>query len=107
MDGLLPEGWPGVMRANRALASQARDLLCKSLGVAPPAPAELLGAMTSLLLPAAAVDLDALWREEGIEVAVFEWDHRPARILRVSTQLYNTPADLEKLDACLRRLYCI
>lgn len=107
MGGLLPQGWPGVMRANRALALQARDLLCKSLGVAPPAPAEMLGSMTSLLLPAATVDLDTLWREEGIEVAVFDWKNRPARILRVSAQLYNSPADLEKLDACLRRLYCI
>ena len=107
MGGLLPEGWPGVMRANRALALQARDLLCKSLGVAPPAPAEMLGSMASLLLPAATVDLDTLWREEGIEVAVFDWKNRPARILRLSTQLYNSPADLEKLDACLRRLYCI
>ena len=107
MGGLRPEGWPGVMRANRALALQARELLCKSLGVAPPAPAEMLGSMASLLLPAATVDLDTLWREEGIEVAVFDWKNRPARILRLSTQLYNSPADLEKLDACLRRLYCI
>lgn len=107
MDALLPEGWPGVMRANRALALQARDLLCRSLGITPPAPAEMLGSMASLLLPEVAVDLDALWREQGIEVAVFDWENRPARILRVSTQLYNSPADLEKLDACLRRLYCV
>jgi len=107
MGGLLPQGWPGVMRANHALALQARELLCAALRVAPPAPAEMLGAMASLLLPERAADLDALWREEGIEVAVFDWAQRPARILRVSTQLYNSPADLEKLASCLRRLYCI
>ena len=107
MEGLLPQGWPGVMRANHALALQARELLCAALRVAPPAPAEMLGAMASLLLPERAADLDALWREEGIEVAVFDWAQRPARILRISTQLYNSPADLEKLASCLRRLYCI
>ena len=107
MEGLLPQGWPGVMRANHALALQARELLCAALRVAPPAPAEMLGAMASLLLPERTADLDALWREEGIEVAVFDWAQRPARILRVSAQLYNSPADLEKLASCLRRLYCI
>jgi isopenicillin-N epimerase len=107
MASLSPQGWPGVMRANHALALQARDLLCRSLKTAPPAPGEMLGSMASVFLPEARVDLDTLWREEGIEAAVFDWADRPARLLRVSAQLYNTPADLEKLDACLRRLYCI
>ena len=107
MASLSPQGWPGVMRANRALALRGRDLLCRSLKVAPPAPEDMLGAMASLLLPEAAADLDALWREEGVEVAVFDWEERPSRILRFSAQLYNSPGDLEKLAACLRRLYCI
>lgn len=107
MGSLSPQGWPGVMLANHALALQGRDLLCRSLRLAPPAPEAMLGSMASLPLPAGAADLDALWREEGIEVAVFDWPGRPARLLRLSAQLYNTPRDLEKLDACLRRLYCI
>ena len=107
MASLLPQGWPGVMRANHELALQGRNLLCRTLGVAAPAPEEMLGAMASLPLPAAAADLDALWREEGIEVAVFDWPKPPARLLRISAQLYNSPRDLEKLDACLRRIYCI
>jgi isopenicillin-N epimerase len=107
MGSLLPGGWPGLMAANHALALRGRDLLCEALGAGPPAPAALLGAMASLPLPEREADLGAMWREEGIEVAVFDWQGRPARLLRISAQLYNTPDDLEKLAACLRRLYCI
>lgn len=107
MASLSPEGWPGVMRANRALALQGRELLCAALGVPPPAPAALLGAMASVPLPEREADLDALWREEGIEVVVFDWQGTAGRLLRISAQRYNTPDDLEKLASCLRRLYCI
>lgn len=107
MGSLLPGGWPELMAANHALALRGRELLCEALDVAPPAPAALLGSMASLPLPEREADLGALWREEGIEVAVFDWQGRPARLLRISAQIYNTPDDLEKLAACLRRLYCI
>ena len=101
MGSLLPGGWPEVMRANRALALQARELLCRSLELAPPAPAEMLGSMASLLLPERPADLDRLWREEGIEVATFEqWP----RLLRVSAQLYNQIEDFEKLARALRKI---
>jgi isopenicillin-N epimerase len=107
MGSLLPGNWPGLMAANHALALRGRELLCEVLGIAPPAPAALLGSMASLPLPEREADLGALWREEGIEVALFDWQGRPARLLRISAQLYTTPDDLEKLAACLRRVYCI
>src|SRR5262245_21306956 len=102
MATLSPEGWPGVMRANHALALQGRKLLCEALRIAPPVPESMLGSMVSLPLPPGPVDLDTLWREEGIEVAVFDWPAAPARLLRFSAQLYVTPQDLEKLAACLK-----
>ena len=54
LGALLPGGWPDLMVRNHALALQARDLLCRSLRVAAPAPDELLGSMASIPLPAAA-----------------------------------------------------
>ncbi len=52
MASLLPGGWPAVMAANRALARRARDILCAALGIEPPAPDELLGAMAAVPLAA-------------------------------------------------------
>jgi len=42
---------------------------------------------------------EALWREQGIEVPITPWGG--ARLLRVSTQIYNTRGELEKLASCL------
>ena len=46
--GLDDDGWPGYMAANRSLARRARDLLCAALGVPPPAPDSMVGAMASV-----------------------------------------------------------
>ena len=45
---------------------------------------------------------DALWHRFRIEVPVFEWNG--LRLLRVSTHLYNTPEDVDRLAAALREL---
>ena len=50
---------------------------------------------------------DALHAEDRIEVPVFTWPHTPAgsapprRLLRISAQLYNEPADYDRLAAAL------
>jgi len=54
MATLHPDGWPGVMAANRELCLAARDVLAAALGVEPPVPDEMLGAMAALPLPVAA-----------------------------------------------------
>lgn len=96
LGGLLPGGWPELMATNRALALEARALLCESLSIEPPCPEEMLGSMASLPLPpptggapASRLDADALaawFRERGVEA----WIARhPFRVLRLSAQLYN------------------
>jgi hypothetical protein len=52
MGGLLPGGWPELMRHNRSLTLQARDILCAALGRDPPAPNDMIGSMASIPLPA-------------------------------------------------------
>lgn len=109
---LLPGGWPAVREANRALAREARDIVCRALGVPPPAPDGLLGSMAAVPLPGRA-DVrpaalffgdplqDALLERHAIEVPVMSWPAPPRRLLRVSAQLYNTRADYERLAGVL------
>jgi isopenicillin-N epimerase len=112
-------GWPAVMSSNHALAIEGRDLLTAALGIEPPAPASMLGSMAALPLTIPGVDDDAaadalrhaLVAEHGIQVPIGGWPVRAARadggpsqiLLRISAQLYNEPADYERLAEALRR----
>jgi isopenicillin-N epimerase len=112
--GLLPGGWPAVMARNRATALGARDRLCAGLGVSPPAPEAMIGSLAAVPLPpgfppaAGPGERDplqtALFERFGIEVPVFAWPALSARILRISAQLYNGPADYERLVQALAAL---
>jgi isopenicillin-N epimerase len=119
---LAPRGWPEVMARNRALAIEGRAALCRTLGIEPPAPAEMLGSLASVPLPmgSATVAIEpgaerdplqvALFERHRIEVPVMTWPvpaaldaGRPAelRLLRISAQLYNEPAEYERLASAL------
>ena len=119
MGALEAGGWPAVMSANHALALRARDTLADALGVAPPAPDAMLGAMAALPLPSVATDAaadalhDALVDEDAIEVPIPRWPVRAARaraddpptavLVRFSAQRYVEDADIERLGEALRR----
>ena len=102
MGKLLPGGWISLVQRNRELALEARDLLCATLRIDPPAPDEMLGCMATVPLPE--VDgpalQDRLLFEHGIEVPVMPW---PTPVLRVSAAVYNVRAEYEKLCAALLR----
>jgi len=119
--GLMPGGWPEVMARNHALALAGRDTVCRRLGVAPPVPDGMLGSMAAVLLPedagAAAstalspLDVDpiqlALRERFRIQVPVLPWptpwtpgfsaDMARRRLVRLSAQLYNDPAEYDVL----------
>jgi isopenicillin-N epimerase len=110
---LVEGGWPEVMRRNRALALQARDILCDALGIPHPAPDDMLGSMAAVPLPdgdaTTAPSLygdplqDALLFEEKIEVPIAPWPHPGNRVLRVSAQLYNTVDEYRRLAEAVKR----
>jgi isopenicillin-N epimerase len=107
----LPGGWPAVMARNRDLALEARAALAETLGIAPPSPRGMVGALAALPLadgPGAAPGpdalQDALLAHHGIEVPVMSWPPPRGRLLRISAQLYNTRADYERLATALRAL---
>jgi isopenicillin-N epimerase len=106
LGGLLPGGWPALMDRNHALACAARRRLCEALGIPAPSPEGMLGALAAVPLPDAAPEpLQAeLFARFRIEVPVMAWPAPPRRLLRVSAQIYNTPAEYEHLAAALQEL---
>jgi len=110
LSGLLPGGLSELRARNRDLVVRARALLIDALGVAAPCPAEMLGAMATLPLPArmpmpAPALYEALWRKHRIEAPVFEWPSPGRPMLRVCAQIYNHLPQYERLaEAVLSEL---
>ena len=99
-------GWDRVRTHNRALAAYGRDVVARALGTEPPILPGLDGlveAMTLVALPPgvaetedAAVALRLRIADElGIEALPLAWNGRG--YLRLSAQVYNAPADYERL----------
>lgn len=103
-------GWPRIMELNRALALEARGMLCEAFDIQPPCPAEMLGSIAAVELPTRNGEAsprpmgqsplqDALLFKHNIEVPLMPWS---SRILRVSAQIYNDRSDYEKLVRALK-----
>ena len=116
LGSLVNGGWDMIMRRNRALALEARKLICKYLEIEPPTPDSLIGSMASFRLwdssekepPKTALYADVLqnilFAEYKIEVPVVPWEYFPRRTLRISAQLYNYLEQYEKLAKALKEL---
>jgi isopenicillin-N epimerase len=116
MSRLLPGGWPALRRHNHELVVSARRLLCRTLGVEPPCPDGMVGSLASLPLPPGSAEpptsplysdplQSELLQRWAIEVPVIPWPRPPQRLIRISAQLYNRPADYEKLSRALAELF--
>jgi isopenicillin-N epimerase len=112
MGGLLEDGWRELRRRNRQLALQARDELCRRLSIEPPCPDGMVGSMSALPLPAGrpGKPTSALYTEElqsallarwRIEVPIIPWPSPPARLVRISAQVYNRIEQYERLAGAL------
>ncbi|MGA7615997.1 MAG: aminotransferase class V-fold PLP-dependent enzyme [Thermoanaerobaculia bacterium] len=112
---LVSGGWPEVMRINHELALEARQILCGALEIPPTAPDSMIGSMASVPLPPSQTSSparslygdplqDALYDRFGIEVPVIPWPAPPARVLRISAQLYNSRSQYELLATALVQL---
>ena len=105
---------PDWRERNRALALEARKILCDALSIAPPAPESMIGSLAAVPISDASkvhpFNLafndplqEELFREHGFEVPIFSWPAPPKRVLRVSAQLYNTRDEYVRLAAALRK----
>ena len=110
---LLPGGWPAVMARNRALALDARRLLCEAAGTEPPCPDEMVGSLAAIRLPDGTTT-EVFWRNPdpiqrrlfddwGIEVPVMSFPSAPRRLVRVSAQLYNDRPHYVRLAEALTK----
>jgi isopenicillin-N epimerase len=111
--GLLPGGWPEVMARNQALAMTAQKALCQALQIGAPCPEMCIGSMAAVPLPDNPPSQrpvgpnfldplqEALLAAHGIEVPVIPWPGFPKRLLRISAQLYNSPAQYQMLAEAL------
>lgn len=111
LGGLVPGGWPALMARNRALALDARRLLCAATATEPACPEEMIGSLASVVLPDSPT-IETGWRQRdplqarlfdgwGIEVPIMRWSASPRRLIRVSAQLYNSPGQYARLAEAL------
>jgi isopenicillin-N epimerase len=115
---LFDGGWPALHARNHDLVLQARDLVAAAVGVAAPAPGEMIGSMVSLSLGWAqgrGTDADVdLYGDRvhgallaaGFQAMIAPWPQRPQgrrwqRLLRLSAAAYNDRAQYERLAAVL------
>jgi isopenicillin-N epimerase len=117
MASLVPGGWPEVIRRNHDLVIRGRDTICKAIGVEPPAPDSMLGALSTMLLPEHPPERlarlmarpsrhhdalqDALVDRHHIQVPVWSVAGDSRRVIRISAQVYNSPAQYDYLAAAL------
>jgi isopenicillin-N epimerase len=111
MGAAVAGGWRQLRAANRDLALAARRTLAAALGIPLPCPDEMIGSLAALPLPPAPLPASGRdrWQERlftqfAIEVPVIPWPQSPHRLLRISAQIYNRPADYARLAAALRVL---
>ena len=113
MDGISNEGWAGIMVRNRALAVEARDLICQELGLELPCPVDMIGSLATICLPGSVETTftdyhvidplkQILRRQYGIEVSLSAWPSPAGRYLRISTQLYNALSQYRQLTEALQ-----
>mgnify|MGYP001558805875 CR=1 FL=1 len=116
LGSLFPGGWPELMARNQALAVEARELVCRELGVPAPCPDEMVGSLSAILLPdgggspIAAPFAHDPWQatlcgQFKMEVLVTGWPSPPRRLLRFSAHLYNSLPQYLRLAKALKELY--
>ena len=109
VEAMHPEGWPGVRRTIRDLCLTGRRILLDALGIGPPAPDDMIGAIASIPVPPADHSgteifdplMAALEQRHRIQVPVFTWPAPPDRLLRISAHLYNTKPQYHRLAQAL------
>lgn len=111
LTSLDPNGLIGLMRRNRLLALEGRQMLCEFLGVPVPAPESMIGSLATVPIPDSIGEPvpgfnDPLGRtmlaKHRIQVPIFLWPAWPKRHVRISAMPYNSIDQVEKLIEALK-----
>jgi isopenicillin-N epimerase len=100
-------GYENIRSKHRLLSDSVRELVdgIGGLKLCTPNHGELRGGLTAFLVPKT-VDAQALrkrlWAEYRIETNAIDWSDR--QFFRVSTHIYNTLNEVERLEAALKEL---
>ncbi len=104
LEGLIPGGIDAIMAQNHAMCLTARDTVCDAIGVKAPVPDAMLGPMATITLPSGAPPAqtlkDRLYDRWRIQIPVWGTPGGTTS-LRLSAQVYNTPAQYEYLAHAL------
>jgi isopenicillin-N epimerase len=104
-------GWKQMIQHNHQMATWAQQMLCERWDVQPISPMDgsLLGSMATVVLPGSLAELtetlplqQRLYDEFKTEQPLVQWGGRT--MLRVSCQVYNTPAEYERLAEVILKL---
>ena len=114
MGTLLPGGWAELRQRNHKLVVASRRRICAALQVESPCPESLLGSMATIPLPArfqgrpkeGKIEREQrrLYDQFGIELPWVRLGPQGKRHVRISAQIYNTPAQYDYLTAALLKL---
>jgi len=109
--GLFPGGFAQLREHNHQLVVDGRAAIGEALGSPAACPESMLGSLASIPLSDASpgelqppLFLDRLQERlysRGFEVPVTHWPEAPSRLIRISGQAYNSPAQYEQLAAAL------
>lgn len=114
MNSLCEGGLNELMRRNRELCLKARNIICETLDIKKPCPDEMVSSMASFPIKDATIKpeppyfidslQETLFFNYKIEIPVMYFPKYPKRIIRISSQIYNSIEDYIKLSEILKNL---
>lgn len=102
-----PDGIPGLMKRNRAMCLQARDLTCEVIGVNPPVPESMLGPLSTIDLPKTSLTARDIKQKlmDDYRIQVPVWGTPSGSVaVRISVQVYNSIEQFEYLASALKEI---
>ncbi len=109
MGAQLPGGWDALRRRNHDLVIAGANAVCDALGIEQQVPESMIASMVSIPIPGQCEPStllgeglwDRLYLNHGLQAPVWDLPGVCDRMIRVSAQLYNSPADYARLGQAL------